>query len=62
MKEIMMPVLVLDEDCKKCEFMDIESEIKGKVYANEECVHTEILIKCRDVYRCRKLLKRLSEK
>ena len=62
MKEIMMPVLVLDDDCMKCEFLNIESEVKGRMYANEECVHQEILIKCADVYRCRKLLKRLEEK
>ena len=62
MKEIMMPVLVLDDDCLKCEFLNIESEVKGRMYANEECVHQEILIKCEDVYRCRKLLKRLEEK
>lgn len=62
MKEIMMPVLVLDDDCKNCEYINIESEVKGRVYANEECVHQEIVIKCVDVYRCRKLLKRLEEK
>ena len=57
-----MPVLVLDDDCVKCEFLNIGSEVKARMYADEECVHQEILIKCADVYRCRKLLKRLEEK
>lgn len=57
-----MPVLVLDDDCKNCEYINIESEVKERVYANEECVHQEIVIKCVDVYRCRKMLKRLEEK
>lgn len=62
MKEIMMPVLVLDDECVKCEDLDIYGEVKGRVYAEADCVHQEIQIRCRDVYKCKRLLKRMEKK
>ena len=62
MKEIMMPVLVMDDECTKCEDLDIYGEVKGRLYAGEDCVHQEIQIRCRDVYKCKRLMKRLEKK
>ena len=58
MKEIMMPVLVMDEDCRSCEFLEIESNIKSQTWAEEVCVEQELEIRCKDVYKCERLMKR----
>ena len=58
MKEIMMPVKVMDEECRCCEFLDIESCIKYQTWANEVCVEQELEIRCKDVDKCERLMKR----
>ena len=58
MKEIMMPVLVMDEDCRNCEFLEIESSIKRQIWAEEVCIEQEMEIKCKDVHKCERLMKR----
>ena len=60
MKEIMMPVLVLDDDCRRCEFLDVHSEIKSQMWADEQVVDQDIQLKCSEVYKCRKLMKRMK--
>ena len=62
MKEVMIPVLVMDDDCLKCDDFDIESVVKSRLYADDECVQQEISVRCKDVYKCHRLLKRLMEK
>lgn len=52
MKEITFPVLVLDDDCKTCEELDIISETKARIYAGDECVSQDTLVRCSNVYRC----------
>ena len=56
-----MPVLVLDEDCRKCEYLDIVSETVSRIYADCECIEQEIRIRCKDMDRCQRLLKRLKK-
>ena len=58
MKEIMMPVTVMDEDCWSCEFLDIESCIKRQMWAEEVCIEQELEIRCKDVHKCERLMKR----
>ena len=60
MKEIMMPVLVLDDDCIRCEYLDIECTIKSRIYAEEQCVIQDIQLKCKDLGICTKLMKRMQ--
>ena len=62
MKEIMMPVLIMDEDCKTCDELDVISECKMRMYADNDCVDQVIQIRCKDVYKCERLLKRLEKK
>lgn len=62
MKEIMLPVLVLDDDCMQCDELDIDQVTRSRFYAGDECVEQEITISCKHVYRCYKLLKKLQEK
>ena len=61
MKEITFPVLVLDEECRKCDELNIVSEIKSRMYADEQCIGQEILVRCSDVYKCHRLQKRLKK-
>ena len=62
MKEITFPVLVLDDECRTCEFLDVRSEIKSQMWADEQVVCQEIQLKCSEVYKCRRLQKRLQGK
>ena len=62
MKEIMFPVLVLDDDCKTCEELDVVSDTRTRYYAEDICVDQDTLIRCSNVYRCMKIQKRLEEK
>ena len=62
MKEIMIPVLLLDDDCKLCDELDVISECKGRIYAGDECIEQEITIRCNNIYKCQSLLKRLEKK
>lgn len=58
MKEIMMPVLLLDEGCRTCEFLEIESYIKNQMWSGEVCVNQDIEIRCKDVVKCQRLRER----
>ena len=62
MKEIMMPVLVLDDECRTCDELNIISECKGRIYADCACIEQEIQIRCSEIYKCERLLKRLEKK
>ena len=62
MKEIMMPVLVLDDECRTCDELNIISECKSRIYADNDCIEQEIQIRCSDIYKCERLLKRLEKK
>ena len=62
MKEIMFPVQVLDEDCRTCEFLNIESYIKYQMWADDKCVNQDIVIQCKDLVKCEKMLKKLEKK
>lgn len=61
MKEITMPVLVIDEDCRTCEDLDIVSDTKTRMYADEVCISQEIQVRCSNVYKCKRLMKRLKK-
>ena len=62
MKEIIFPVLVLDDDCKTCEELDIVSNTRTRMYADDECVEQDTLVRCSNVYKCMRIQKRLKEK
>ena len=62
MKEITFPVLVLDDDCKTCEELDIVSDTRTRMYADDECIEQDILVRCSNVYKCMRIQKRLKEK
>ena len=62
MKEINFPVLVLDDDCKTCEELDIVSDTRTRMYAEDKCVYQDILVRCSNVYKCMRTQKRLEEK
>ena len=62
MKEINFPVLVLDDDCKTCEELDIMSDTRTRMYADDKCVKQDILVRCSNVYKCMRIRKRLEEK
>ena len=62
MKEINFPVLVLDDDCKTCEELDIVSDTRTRMYAEDKCVDQDILVRCSNVYKCMRIQKRLEEK
>ena len=62
MKEITFPVMVLDDECRTCEELDIVSDTRTRMYAGDECVSQEIRVRCSNVYRCMKIQKRLEKK
>ena len=62
MKEIIFPVLVLDDDCKTCEELDIVSDTRTRMYAEDKCVQQDTLVRCSNVYKCMRIQKRLQEK
>ena len=61
MKEITFPVLVLDDDCRTCEELDIVSGTRTRMYAGDECVAQDTLVRCSNVYRCMRIQKRLKK-
>lgn len=60
MKEIMMPVLLMDEDCRTCEFMELESSIRNQMWAEEMCIAQEVEVRCRDVHKCERLRRKYN--
>ena len=62
MKEITFPVLVLDDECRLCEELDIISETKTRMYADGECVSQDTLVRCSNVYRCMRIQERLQKR
>ena len=62
MKEINYPVLVLDDDCRTCDELEIISETRARMYANDECVDQDILVRCSNVYKCHHIQERLKKK
>lgn len=60
MKEIMMPVLLMDEECRNCEFIEIQSYIKNQTWAEETCIDQEIELRCEDVRKCERLRRRYN--
>ena len=62
MKEIIFLVLVLDDDCKTCEELDIVSDTRTRMYAEDKCVQQDTLVRCSNVYKCMRIQKRLQEK
>lgn len=62
MKEITFPVLVLDDDCRTCEELDIVSDTRTRMYADNECISQDTLVRCSNVYRCMKIQKRLENR
>ena len=62
MKEIMFPVLLMDDDCRLCEDLDIDSSTRTRLYSGDECVYQEIIVKCANVYKCEKIKKRMEKK
>ena len=61
MKEIMLPVHVIDDDCRTCEELDIVSDVQ-RLYAGSECVAQDIHLMCSNMNKCTKIRKRLEEK
>ena len=62
MKEIRMPVQILDDDCMTCELFNIKSVTKQRMYADDRCVSQEIEIQCDLLKLCEKIKKRLERK
>lgn len=62
MKEITFPVLVLDDDCRICEELDIVSDIRTRMYADDELVSQDTLVRCSNVYKCMRIQERLRKK
>ena len=61
-KEINYPVLVLDDDCRTCEELDIVSDTRTRMYAGDECVNQDTLVRCKNVYMCMRIQERLKKK
>lgn len=62
MKEINFPVLVMDDDCRTCEDLDIVSDTKMRMYAGDECIIQDIKVRCNNVYKCKRIQERLIGK
>lgn len=62
MKEIIFPVLVLDDECRFCEELDIVSDTRTRMYADGECVDQDTLVMCSNVYKCMEIQKRLKQR
>lgn len=60
MKEIMMPVLLMDEECRNCEFIEIQSCIKDQMWAEETCIDQNIELRCKDVKKCERLRRKYN--
>lgn len=62
MKKIIFSVLVLDDECRLCEDLDIVSDTKTRMYAAGECVDQNTLVRCSNVYKCMRIQKRLKQR
>ena len=62
MKEITFPVLVLDDECRTCDELDIVSDTRMRMYADDKCISQDTLVRCSNVYKCMRIQKRLKEK
>ena len=62
MKEITFPVLVLDDDCRICEDLDIVSDTKTRMYAEDKCIDQETLVRCSNVYKGMRIQERLKKR
>lgn len=62
MKEISFPVLVLDDDCRLCEELDIISDTRTREYAGDKLVSQDTLVRCSNVYKCMRIQKRLEQR
>lgn len=62
MKEITFPVLVLDDECRTCEDLDIVSDTKTRMYAGDKCVSQVTLVHCSNVYKCMRIQERLKKR
>ena len=62
MKEINMPVMVMDDDCLTCDLFDITSVAKTRLYAEDRCIKQEITIQCEHLKLCEKIRKRIEKK
>lgn len=62
MKEINYPVLVLDDDCRTCEELDIVSDTRTRMYAGNECISQDTLVRCSNVYKCMRIQERLKRR
>ncbi len=62
MKEITFPVLVLDDDCRICEDLDIVSDTKTRMYEEDKCIYQETLVRCSNVYKCMRVQERIKKR
>ena len=62
MKEITFPVLVLDDECRTCEELDIVSDTRTRMYAEDQCISQDTLVRCSNVYKCVRIQERLKKK
>lgn len=62
MKELTFKVLVLDENCKTCEELDIVSDTRTRMYADDQCVKQDTLVRCSNVYKCMRIQERLKKR
>ena len=62
MKEINMPVMVMDDDCLTCDLFDITSVAKTRLYADDRCIKQEITIQCVHLKLCEMIRKRMEKK
>jgi hypothetical protein len=62
MKEINMPVMVMDDDRLTCDLFDITSVAKTRLYADDRCIKQDITIQCDHLKLCEKIRKRMEKK
>ena len=62
MKEITFPVLVLDDECRMCEELNIVSDTPTRMYGDDKCIAQHTLVRCSNVYKCMRIQERLKER
>jgi len=62
MKEVTFPVLVMDDDCRLCEDLDIVSDTRTRMYAGNECIEQDTMVRCSNVYKCTRIQDRLKKR
>ncbi len=62
MKEVTFPVLVMDDDCRLCEDLDIVSDTRARMYAGNECIEQDTMVRCSNVYKCMRIQDRLKKR